>query len=54
MEDFIFDLSLVLVTAAFLSFFSVILKQPIIIGYIVCGIVIGPWGLGWIKQMEFI
>jgi glutathione-regulated potassium-efflux system ancillary protein KefC len=54
MEKFIFDLSLVLVAAALLSFIAVILKQPIIIAYIVCGMAIGPWGLGYIRQVEFI
>ena len=54
MESFFLDLSVVLVGAAILSFFAVLLKQPIIIAYIVCGIVIGPWGIGWIKNAEFI
>jgi len=54
MQDFIFDLSLVLVAAALLSYFTVILKQPIIISYILCGIIIGPWGFGLVKHVEFI
>ncbi len=54
MEEFLYELSIVLVGAAVLSFIAVLLKQPIIIAYIVCGVVIGPWGLGWIKNAEFI
>ncbi len=54
MERFIFDLSIVLAVSAVLSFLAVILKQPIIIAYIACGVIIGPWGAGWIKQAEFI
>ncbi len=54
MEKFIFDLSIVLVGAAILSYFAVVLKQPIIIAYILCGILVGPWGFGVIKNVEFI
>lgn len=54
MEKLLFDLSIVLVVTAILSFLAVLLKQPIIIAYIACGILIGPWGIGWIKNAEFI
>jgi len=54
MERFIIDLSILMVGAAIFSYLAVLLKQPIIIGYIVCGIVLGPMGFGWIKQAEFI
>lgn len=54
MEDFFFDLSVVLVGTAILSFIAVILKQPIIIAYIICGVLVGPWGIGWIKHADFI
>ena len=54
MERFIIDLSVLMVGAALFSFFAVLLKQPIIIGYIVCGIVLGPMGFGVIKHAEFI
>lgn len=54
MEAFVFDLSVVLVGAALLSIAAVFLKQPIIIAYIACGAIIGPWGAGWIKNAEFI
>ncbi len=54
MERFITDLSLLLAGTAILSFLSVLLKQPIIIGYIFCGIILGPLGIGWIKHPEFI
>lgn len=54
MEEFIFDLSIVLVGAAILSYLAVVLKQPIIIAYILCGVLVGPWGFGLIKHAEFI
>jgi len=54
MEEFILDLCILLVGSAILSCLAVILKQPIIIAYILCGVLAGPWGLGWIKHTEFI
>ena len=54
MENIIFDLSIVLVGAAVLSYLAIVIRQPIIIAYIVCGVIVGPWGIGWISQVEFI
>lgn len=54
MEIFVHDLSIVLVVAAILSYLSILFKQPIIVGYIVCGMLIGPWGIGLVKDVEFI
>lgn len=54
MEDFLLNLSIVLVGTALLSFLAVVFKQPIIIAYIACGVLVGPWGAGWIKHVEFI
>jgi len=54
MEDFIFDLSILLVGAAILSYLAVIFKQPIVMAYICSGILIGPWGFGFVKHVEFI
>ncbi|VAX38210.1 Inner membrane protein, KefB/KefC family [hydrothermal vent metagenome] len=54
MESFISDLSLLLGVVAIFSYIAVILKQPIIIAYILSGVLIGPWGLKWIQHVEFI
>ncbi len=54
MENFIFDLSILLVGAAFLAYVAVLIKQPVIIAYILCGVLIGPWGFGLIRHVEFI
>ncbi|MCA9407922.1 MAG: cation:proton antiporter, partial [Candidatus Omnitrophica bacterium] len=54
MEIFIFDLSLLLVGAAVLAYLAVIFKQPIIMAYILCGFLIGPWGTKWINHIDFI
>ena len=54
MEEFISDLCVLLVGSAILSCLAVALKQPIIIAYIFCGMLVGPLGLGWIRHTEFI
>jgi len=54
MENLVLVLSVLLVASAFLAYLAVILKQPIIIAYILCGILIGPWGFGLIRHVEFI
>lgn len=54
MEQFITDLSLLLVFAGMFSVLAMYLKQPVIIAYIVTGMLIGPWGLKWIHNVEFI
>ncbi len=54
MEKFLFDLSILLVGSAVLAYLAVILKQPIVIAYILCGILVGPWGIGLIQNVEFI
>lgn len=54
MEKFILDLGIVLVSSALLSCLAIVVKQPIIIAYIVSGILIGPWGFGIVKNIEFL
>jgi len=54
MEGFVFELSVLLVGAAALSYVAVLLKQPIIVAYVLCGVLLGPWGAGWVKQVGFI
>jgi Kef-type K+ transport system membrane component KefB len=54
MEKFISDLGVVLVGSAVLSVIAVVLRQPIIIAYVVSGVLLGPSGFGWIERTEFI
>jgi len=54
MEAFIFDLSILFVVVAVLTYIAVLLKQPIIIAYIMAGVCIGPWGFGVITNVHFI
>nr|WP_199250497.1 cation:proton antiporter [[Phormidium] sp. ETS-05] len=52
-EDFrlILDLVTVLAAAAAGGLLAAILRQPPLLGYLVGGIVVGPAGLGWIKEL---
>jgi monovalent cation:H+ antiporter-2, CPA2 family len=52
-EDFrlIVDLVLVLAAAAAGGLFASLLRQPVILGYLLGGMVVGPTGLGLIKEL---
>ncbi len=52
-EDFrlIVDLVLVLAAAAGGGLLAALLRQPILLGYLLAGIVVGPTGLGLIKEL---
>lgn len=54
MDIFIFNLSVLLVGVAILSYFAVLLKQPIIIAYILSGVILGPWGLKLVGDVHLI
>jgi len=53
-SDFFTQLSVVLVLAAGISIFLRILKQPLIIGYIITGIIVGPYVFNYLKEPEAI
>lgn len=54
MESLFFDLGLVIVAAATIGVISYFLKQPLILAYIVAGILIGPFGFSLIHDIEVI
>lgn len=54
MENYIGDISLIVVISAILSWLAIIFRQPLIIGYLVCGALVGPWGLGLVHDVEFV
>ncbi len=53
-ENFFSDLTVLIVFAAVLSYLAILLKQPVIIAYILCGIIAGPHGMGFIKGIDFL
>lgn len=53
-ESFFLDLAVLIVFAAFLSYLAILLKQPVIIAYILCGIIAGPNGFKFIEGVDFL
>ncbi|MDJ0692121.1 MAG: cation:proton antiporter [Xenococcaceae cyanobacterium MO_188.B32] len=51
-DTFIFDLTIVLASSAVAGFIANRLRQPVLLGYLFCGLAIGPFGLGLISQIE--
>ena len=55
MENAVFlDIALVVIVSTILGWLSLLTRQPIIIAYIVAGVLLGPWGLRLITEIEFI
>ena len=50
----IFSLFLIFVGAAVFATLALYARQSLIIGYIVLGVVLGPWGLKWVTDTELI
>ncbi|MEM7360960.1 MAG: cation:proton antiporter [Pseudomonadota bacterium] len=50
----LFSLFLIFVGAAVFATLALLARQSLIIGYIVLGIVLGPWGLKWVNDTELI
>lgn len=51
-DTFILDLTIVLASSAVGGFVANRLRQPVLLGYLVCGLAIGPFGLRLISQIE--
>ena len=50
----LYSLFLIFVGAALFATLALVARQSLIIGYIALGVVIGPWGLGWVKDPTLI
>ncbi len=53
-ENIIFKLALIFAGASILATIFLYVKQPIILAYIVLGMLIGPWGIGLLKNPALI
>ncbi|MDJ0576438.1 MAG: cation:proton antiporter [Xenococcaceae cyanobacterium MO_234.B1] len=51
-DTFVFDLTLVLGSSALGGFLANKLRQPVLLGYLVSGLAIGPFGLGLLTNLE--
>jgi len=52
--NLLFDLAVIIVFATAIAFFARLLKQPLIVGYIIAGIILGPQLLGLIKNSDIV
>ncbi len=48
----LFDIGIIIVLSAFLAYLAKMLRQPIIVAYVIAGLIIGPVGLGFITNVE--
>ena len=51
-HTFVFDITIVLGSSALAGFIAHRLRQPVLLGYLVAGLSIGPFGFGQITQLE--
>ncbi len=48
------DISLIVAVSALLAWLAAVMRQPIIVAYVACGVLAGPWGLRLVVDTEFI
>ncbi len=53
MNRALLDISLIVAASALLAWLAVVLRQPVIMAYVACGLLAGPWGLGLVSGTEF-
>lgn len=53
-ESIIFSLFLIFTGAALIATLALFARQSLIIGYIVLGILLGPWGIAWVSDTNLI
>jgi Kef-type K+ transport system membrane component KefB len=54
MSELIADIGIILIVATVLAIIARFLRQPLILGYMLAGLVIGPIGLGWVTNTDII
>ncbi len=54
MHTIFFEIGVVVVASAILAWLALLAKQPIILAYIGAGVLLGPWGLGLVREVEFV
>lgn len=54
MDNFLFEIGIVVIFSAVFSVLSYFLRQPLILAYILAGVLIGPLGFGFVTDPEFI
>jgi len=54
MQRALVDISVVVAASALLAWLAVVLRQPLIIAYVTCGLAAGPWGLRLVASSDFL
>lgn len=54
MESYFLDICLIAVSAALFAWTACRFHQPILIGYFLCGVLLGPWGFKLINHIELL
>jgi len=52
MDLLFFDIAVIVGVSALLAWVALLVRQPIIIAYVLCGILLGPWGLETVSDTE--
>jgi CPA2 family monovalent cation:H+ antiporter-2 len=52
MANLLFDIGLIIIIATMLSYAARLLKQPLLLAYVIAGVIIGPFGLAVISNSE--
>ena len=53
-ENIFFEIAIIIIVSSVTAWLSLYIKQPIIVGYILAGVMLGPWGLKAIPDIHFI
>ena len=53
-DSFIFAIFLVFTGAALFATLALYARQALIVSYIILGMILGPWGLGWVSDANLI
>lgn len=53
-ESIVFSVFLIFSGAALIATLALYARQALVVGYIVLGAVVGPWGLGWVGDADLI
>lgn len=53
-QGILFEIGIIIILATFFAYFARLTKQPLIPAYVIAGLVLGPIGLGIIKDMHLI
>ncbi len=51
-DNLLFDIAFAIIAGTMVAYIMKMLKQPLILGYIIAGMIIGPLGFGWIANSD--